>query len=116
MQVNLNELESAYEIQVSKIKSLGTPALKEIQDRIIFDTNPNLESYEAAKLTTVGTSKNGEFVSFINNGKLANISFPYLKTVSGNLAIVNNTKLDDITGFPELKSVENLLLGGTFEK
>ncbi|EJP61822.1 ecm33-like protein [Beauveria bassiana ARSEF 2860] len=115
MQVNLTDLESAYEIQVSNIKSLGTPALKEIQNGIKFDTNPNLETYEAANLTSVGTSKNGGSVSFINNGKLTNISFPLLKTISGDLTIVNNTKLEEITGFPELKSVENMLLGGSFE-
>ncbi|KAK8147498.1 hypothetical protein G3M48_001507 [Beauveria asiatica] len=116
MQVNLTDLQSAYEIQVSNIKSLDTPALKEIQNGIKFDTNPNLETYQAANLTNVGTSKNGGSVSFINNGKLTNISFPYLKTISGDLTIVNNTNLDEITGFPELKSVENMLLGGTFEK
>ncbi|KAM3448484.1 hypothetical protein MY3296_007763 [Beauveria thailandica] len=115
MQVNLTDLQSAYEIQVSNIKSLDTPALKEIQNGIKFDTNPNLETYQAANLTNVGTSKNGGSVSFINNGKLTNISFPYLKTISGDLTIVNNTNLNEITGFPELKSVENMLLGGTFE-
>ncbi|KAM3502754.1 hypothetical protein MY10362_004625 [Beauveria mimosiformis] len=116
MQVNLTDLESAYEIQVSNIKSLSTPSLKEIQNGIKFDTNPNLETYEAANLTNVGTSKNGGSVSFINNGELTNISFPVLKTISGDLTIVNNTKLNEITGFPQLKSVENMRFGGTFEK
>ncbi|TQV91159.1 hypothetical protein V2A60_009350 [Cordyceps javanica] len=115
MQVDLTNLESAYEIQVSNIKSLGTPSLTQIQNGIKFDTNPNLETYSAANLTSVGTSKNGGSVSFINNGKLANISFPLLKTISGDLTIVNNTNLDEITGFPSLKSVENMLLGGSFE-
>ncbi|ATY66513.1 GPI-anchored cell wall organization Ecm33 [Cordyceps militaris] len=115
MQVNLTNLQSAYEIQVSNVKSLGTPSLKEIQNGIKFDTNPNLESYSAANLTSVGTSKSGGSVSFINNAKLTNITFPLLKTISGDLTIVNNTKLDEITGFPELKSVENMLLGGNFE-
>ncbi|KAJ4159864.1 uncharacterized protein LMH87_007802 [Akanthomyces muscarius] len=116
MQVNLTELQSAYEIQISGVKSLSTPALEQIQNSIRFETNPNLETYEAANLTSVGTSKNGGSVSFINNAKLANISFPYLATISGDLTVVNNTKLDEITGFPELKSVENMLLGGSFEK
>ncbi|OAA58241.1 GPI-anchored cell wall organization protein Ecm33 [Cordyceps fumosorosea ARSEF 2679] len=115
MQVNLTQLQTAYEIQVSNIKGLGTPALKEIQNGIKFDTNPNLVSYEAGNLTSVGTSKSGGSVSFINNAKLMNISFPVLKTVSGDLTIVNNTKLDEITGFPMLQSVENMLLGGNFE-
>lgn len=116
MQVNLTELQSAYEIQISGVKSLSTPALEQIQNSIRFETNPNLESYEAANLTSVGTSKNGGSVSFINNAKLVNISFPFLATISGDLTVVNNTKLDEITGFPELKSVENMLLGGSFEK
>ncbi|KAM3504707.1 hypothetical protein MY11210_008249 [Beauveria gryllotalpidicola] len=115
MQVNLTDLQSAYEIQVSNIKSLGTPSLKEIQNGIKFDTNPNLETYQAANLTNVGTSKNGGSVSFINNGKLTNISFPVLKTISGDLTIVNNTNLDEINGFPNLESVENMLFGGSFK-
>lgn len=115
MQVNLTELETAEEIQVSNVKSISTPALTKVTNSFKFDTNPNLESFEAANLTSVGTSKNGGSVSFINNDKLTNISFPFLKTISGDLTIVNNTKLDEIMGFPELKSVENMLLGGTFE-
>lgn len=115
MQVNLTELESATEIQVSNIKSLDTPALKQLQTGIKFDTNPNLESYEAANLTTVGTSKSGGSVSFINNAKLVNISFPILKTINGDLTILNNTKIDSINGFPQLATVYNMLLGGNFE-
>ncbi|KAJ3479615.1 hypothetical protein NLG97_g8278 [Lecanicillium saksenae] len=114
MQVNLTELETAQQIEVSNVKSISTPSLKTIKNSLRFETNPNLETFEAGNLTSVGTSKNGGSVSFINNGKLANVSFPVLKTISGDLTIVNNTKLDQITGFPELKSVENMLLGGSF--
>ncbi|KAJ6785662.1 hypothetical protein PWT90_06007 [Aphanocladium album] len=115
MQVNLTELETAQEIQVSNIKSLDTPALKTIRNSLRFETNPNLETYEAGNLTSVGTSKNGGSVSFINNAKLTNVSFPLLTTISGDLTIVNNTKINEIDGFPQLKSVENMLLGGEFE-
>lgn len=116
MQVNLTQLESAAELQISNVASIDTPALKQVSNAMRFEANPNLETYEAANLTTVGTSKNGGSVSFINNAKLANMSFPVLKTISGDLTVVNNTKLDEITGFPELTTVYNMLLGGSFVK
>ncbi|KAJ2980380.1 hypothetical protein NQ176_g2675 [Zarea fungicola] len=115
MQVNLTELQSAYEIQISNVKSLDAPALTQVQSGLKFDTNPNLVSFQAANLTSVGTAKNGGSVSFINNAKLGNISFPLLKTIAGDLTVVNNTVLDEITGFPSLTTVYNMLLGGNFE-
>lgn len=116
MQVNLTELETAYELQISNVKSLYTPALTTVQLGIKFSNNPNLESYEAANLTSVGTSKNGGSVTFIQNPKLQNVSFPVLETISGDLTMVNNTKLEEIAGFPELTTVSNMRLGGNFEK
>lgn len=112
MDITMNDLESAAEIQLSNVKSFKVPALEEVTESIKFDNNPELESFAAPNLTKITDD-----VSFINNKKLSNVSMPLLESIGGGFTIQNNTAMDAIDGFPKLKTVSGgIILLGNFEK
>jgi hypothetical protein len=112
MELELNDLESATELQFGSIKSVKVPALESISKSLKFDRNPELTSFSAPNLTEVG-----EALAFINNRKLSNVSLPNLESIGGDLSLLNNTAMDGIAGFPELTSVGGgIRLGGNFEE
>lgn len=116
--VKMSDLESAFDIQVSDVKSFEVPALETIGSALRFENNSMIESFEANNLTLVGKNeKDGGSLSFNNNKALNNLSFPVLEKINGDLTIVNNTNLTALSGFPELTDVYGaLLLGGSFEE
>ncbi len=118
LDVKLSELESAFDIQVSDVKSFEVPVLETIGSALRFENNSMIESFEAQNLTLVGENeKDGGSLSFNNNNKLNNISFPVLEKINGDLTIVNNTNMTDLAGFPELTDIYGaLLLGGGFKE
>ena len=118
MNVTLSQLESAYDLQISDVSGFAVPALETIGSAMRFENNTNMESFEAKNLTKVGENeKEGGSLSFNNNKVLKNISFPVLEKINGDLTILNNTNLTEVSGFPELTSVYGaLLLGGNFEE
>lgn len=111
MEIDLDELESAEEIQIANVKAFRVPLLETVGASLKLDKCDNLESFMAPNLTKVKDA-----VSFINNKKLSNISLPLLKEIGGDLRIVNNTKLTDIDGFPKLETMASINFGGNFEK
>lgn len=116
--VKMSDLETAFDIQVSDVKSFEVPALETIGSALRFENNSMIESFEAKNLTLVGKNeKDGGSLSFNNNKALNNLSFPVLEKINGDLTIVNNTNLTELSGFPELTDVYGaLLLGGSFEE
>jgi hypothetical protein len=111
MEIDLNDLESASEIQIANVKSFKVPKLETVKASLKFDKCDNLESFSAPNLTKVTNA-----LSFINNKKLANITLPKLEEIGGDLRIVNNTKLEEINGFPKLESAASINFGGNFEE
>ncbi|KAF4121077.1 GPI-anchored cell wall organization protein Ecm33 [Geosmithia morbida] len=111
MEISMQKLESAAEIQIANVKSFQAPLLSNVSASLKFDKCDELKSFSAPNLTSVKDA-----VSFINNKKLTNISFPILKTIGGDLRIVNNTLLKTIDGFPKFESCASINFGGNFNQ
>lgn len=109
MQVSMEKLETAGEVDIRQVKSFSASALQTVQS-IKFNDSPELLSVSANNLTSVSAS-----LTFINNKKLTNISFTSLKTIKGDMTIQNNTALTALDGFSSLESCGNMLLAGSFE-
>lgn len=115
MNVTLSQLQTAKNLQISDVSGFAVPALEMVSEGMRFENNTNMESFEAKNLTQVGESeKEVGSLSFNNNKVLQNLSFPVLEKINGDLTILNNTNLTEISGFPELTSVYGaLLIGGS---
>ncbi|KAH7148653.1 hypothetical protein EDB81DRAFT_759034 [Dactylonectria macrodidyma] len=112
MEITMDKLELAAEIQISNVKSFSAPALTTITKSIKFDKNPEFKTFSAPNVTTITDD-----VSFINNKKLTNVSMPLLTKIEGGFTIQNNTAMEAIDGFPLLESVSGaIILRGSFEK
>lgn len=98
------DLTWAYNLTFRDVGSLSLPLLAAVNGSLGFYEN-TFDSISCPNLTTVG----GTF-SIDNNADLTNTSFPKLSTVEGGFQIANNTKLDSISGFPELSTI-----GGAFD-
>ncbi|QUC23245.1 uncharacterized protein UV8b_07486 [Ustilaginoidea virens] len=108
MQIKMNSLENAGELDFRSIKSFDAPILG-TASRVSFQESPELLSVSANNLTSIKDS-----LTLDNNKKLTNISFTALQTISGDMTIRNNTALMKINQFPELKSIGSVLLAGSF--
>ncbi|KAK7431698.1 cell wall protein Ecm33 [Neonectria magnoliae] len=112
MEITMDKLELAAEIQISNVKSFSAPALTKITKSIKFDKNPEFKTFFAPNVTSITND-----VSFINNKKLTNVSMPLLEKIQGGFTIQNNTAMETIDGFPLLESVSGgIILRGSFEK
>lgn len=112
MEITMNKLELAAEIQISSAKSFMVPALKEVTKSLKLNANPELKSFSAPNLTVIE-----ETLSLIDMNKLTNVSFPELEEIGGGFTIQNNTKLLAIDDFPKLEKVTGgVALRGSFEK
>ncbi|RGP81673.1 hypothetical protein FLONG3_160 [Fusarium longipes] len=112
MEIEMNKLELAAEIQISSAKSFEVPLLKEVTKSLKLNANPSLESFSAPNLTIIE-----ETLSLIDMNKLTNVSFPVLEEIGGGFTIQNNTKLKAIDDFPKLEKVTGgIALRGSFEK
>lgn len=112
MEITMNKLETAAEIQISSAKSFKVPALEEVTKSLKLSANPSLKSFSAPNLTTIT-----ETLSLVNMKQLTNISFPALEEIGGGFTIQNNTKLDSVDDIPKLKKVSGgIELRGNFEK
>ncbi|KAG6008983.1 hypothetical protein E4U21_003535 [Claviceps maximensis] len=108
MKVKLLNLQNAGELDFRSIESFVAPLL-ETAGRVSFQESPELLSISADNLTSIKNS-----LTLNNNKKLANISFTALKTIGGDMTILNNTALMKINTFPELKTIGSVLLAGSF--
>jgi aspartate 1-decarboxylase len=110
LKVTLNDLTWIANMSVQDTAQFLVPALEVVNGSIRFDNNL-FESFTAPNLTSVQTGD----ISFVSNNGLTNISFPELTSMGGGLLIANNTKLIDIDGFNELKTVGGAIkLRGNF--
>lgn len=110
MEISMDKLESASEIQIANVKSFSVAALETVDASLKLDECDNMESFAAPNLTKITDA-----LAFINNKKLTNVSLPLLKEIGGDLRIVNNTELTELDGFPKLESAASINMGGAFE-
>ncbi|KAG5927410.1 hypothetical protein E4U42_002282 [Claviceps africana] len=108
MKVQLANLKHAGELDFRSIQSFDASSL-ETAGRVSFQESPELLSVSANNLTSIKNS-----LTLNNNKKLANISFTALKTIGGDMTILNNTALMKINKFPQLKTIGSVLLAGSF--
>lgn len=99
VQAEFPNLQWAYNVSLANVSSIDIPSLSAVNGSLGFYSN-FIEGVSAPNLTNVGGT-----LALVANADLTNASFPELTTVRGGLLIANNTKLDDITGFPSLKRV-----------
>lgn len=86
------------------VSSIKIPSLATVNGSMGFYGN-YMDSIAAPNLTSVGSFATGVgSLAIVANGKLANITFPALKSVGGADQIANNTALHAIA-FPALTSV-----------
>lgn len=84
--------------------SVSVPSLETLNGSLGLYNN-GFETFSAPNLTSVG-----EAVAVVANEQLNNISFPLLTKINGNIQIANNSKLVEVDGLPQLKSI-----GGAFD-
>lgn len=112
LSVSMPNLVWIAEMTLANVTEFSAPSLEVVNGSARFDSN-YFQSFSAPNMTKTETGD----ISFINNGKLTNISFPSLTTISGGLTIVNNTLLEEINDFPLLKEVGGAIkLGGNFSE
>lgn len=111
MEIIMDKLELAAEIQISSAKNFSVPLLKEVTKSLKLNANPSLEFFSAPNLTIVE-----ETLSLVDMKKLTNVSFPMLEEIGGGFTIQNNTKLESIDDFPKLEKVTGAMaLRGSFD-
>lgn len=112
MEIIMNKLETAAEIQVSSAKNFSVPLLERVTKSLKLSANPQLTHFAAPNLTKID-----ETLSLIDMNKLTNISFPVLEEIGGGFTVQNNTKLESIDDLPKLEEVTGgINLRGNFEK
>jgi hypothetical protein len=87
-------------MEVQGLGAIELNALRTVNASMKFDKN-DFASFSAPNLTS---TTDGD-ISFINNGALTNLSMGALIRTGGGFTIQNNTALEKINGFPNLKQV-----------
>lgn len=104
-------LERARNITFRDAGIIELPSLEIVENSISF-VNNSIESLSLPNLTEVGES-----IAWVSNSQLTNISAPVLEDVGGAFQIANNTKLEELDGFPKLKQVGGAIdCAGTFKE
>lgn len=95
---------------IANVTEFSTPSLEVVNGSARFDSN-YFETFIAPNMTS---TESGD-ISFINNPSLTNITFSGLTKLGGALTVINNTRLEELTGFPKLADVGGAIqLGGNF--
>ncbi|KAJ2903249.1 GPI-anchored cell wall organization protein ecm33 [Zalerion maritima] len=100
LQVSFPDLVWIANMTISNVSDITVPSLEVVNGSMRFDSN-FFTDFSAPNMTN---TQDGD-ISFTGNSGLANVSFPLLTTVAGGFTIANNTKLEAIDGFPELKTI-----------
>ncbi|KAK5019539.1 hypothetical protein BJ546DRAFT_366509 [Cryomyces antarcticus] len=107
--VSFPNLVNAYDLDIANCTYLELPELVSVSNNLKLSWNSFL-SLELPNLTFTGGGLN-----ITNNNVLADIAFGHLVSVNGDLNILENPKLANLSGFPGLSSVgAKLDLTGAF--
>ncbi len=94
-------LDWAFNMTFRNCSQVNLPSLASVNGSMGFFDN-YFESFSAPNLTRTGP---GGSLVFVSNSRLTNISIPRLTAIGGTYQIANNTRLQKIDGFPDLKTV-----------
>ncbi|KAL2021791.1 hypothetical protein VTK56DRAFT_6565 [Thermocarpiscus australiensis] len=112
LEIDLPKLIWIANMTIANVTKFSAPSLRVVNGSARFDSN-YFESFNAPNLTE---TQSGD-ISFVGNGKLANMTFPKLTSIGGGLLIANNTELLKVDGFPELEQVGGAIkLRGSFDE
>mgnify|MGYP003361629360 CR=1 FL=1 len=103
LELIFNNLEWANNVTILGAGSVEFNALTKINQSIGFINN-TFTSLNMDNITAIGVTLN-----VVSNDDLTELSFSSLKTLGGALVVANNTKLTNITGFPELTTIGGAL-------
>lgn len=108
LKVEFPKLTFAFNMTLRNISSISIPLLESVNTTLGFYGN-YMTDIKAPNLTSVGGD-----LAIVGNGQLQNISFPELTTVSGGVTIANNSNLMSIDGFTSLKTTGAINMSGNF--
>ena len=100
LKVSLPNLIWIANMTIANVSDFSAPSLVTVNGSARFDSN-YFTSFSAPNLTTTSSGD----ISFVGNAGLTNVTFPVLTSIGGGLLIANNTNLDEINGFPKVKSI-----------
>jgi hypothetical protein len=111
LKISLPNLESAANLTFINVSDVSMPSLSKVAGA--FGTYfATFETFSAPNLTSTGND-----LAFVSCGMLTNLSFPQLTTIGGGFLIANNSQLETIDQFPQLKTVAGALnFAGVFDK
>ncbi|KAF2872556.1 hypothetical protein BDV95DRAFT_570058 [Massariosphaeria phaeospora] len=101
--VSFPNLENAFNLTFRNCSSVKVPSLASLNGSLGLYSN-GFSEFSAPNLTEIGGA-----LALVSNEQLSNLTFPKLTEVKFNLQIANNTKLDEVNGLPQLKTVGGAL-------
>ncbi|KAI5954325.1 hypothetical protein KGF54_002100 [Candida jiufengensis] len=104
IKINLPNLKKVKELSINNVKQLQLDNLEIVENSLILSNN-YFSSIKFLKLTRVGGTLN-----LSKHKDLEFIEFPILEEIEGGLVIVNNSLIEKINFFPNLK-----IIGGALE-
>ena len=103
MEISMPQLEWSNQITVLGARAINMPLLMHV-NRSMNIGNNTIKSMECKNLTEVEQT-----LAFIGNSELTEVDFPKLKVIGGGFKIHNNTKYQNISGFPKLETVRGAI-------
>lgn len=100
LEIDFPNLESAANLTFRNVTSISMPSLAEVGGSLGLYSN-YFESFSAPNLTSTGNT-----IAVIDSSELSNLTFPMLQTIGGGLQLANNSKLEAITGFDALETID----------
>lgn len=111
VEASFPELVWAMNVSLGDAGSISFPKLQKVNASISFVNNTFTDASFPA------LEEVGESLAFVSCTELTNLTAPKLETVGGTFQLANNTKLEEVKGFPALKSVGGAVdMSGVFEK
>lgn len=108
--VEFPNLEWAFNMTLRNISSITIDSLQTVNSTLGF-YGDLMTSISAPNLTQVMGD-----LAVVANPNLKNISMPLLKTVGGGFLVANNTDLEKINAFPSLKTTGAINFSGNFSE
>lgn len=104
VEINLPFLTTAHNMTFRDAKTINIANVSQVNSTLSF-VNTSVSSISVPKLSSIEGS-----LAIVSNHDLTNVSFPKLTQIGGGFQVANNSKLEKLSGFPELETV-----GGAIE-
>lgn len=111
IQISFPQLVWSMNMTLTGAGSIDLPKLQHINGSMNIG-NTTVQSISCKKLEGIEQT-----LAFIGNSAVTEMEFPLLKEIGGAFKIHNNSKMNDITGFPKLEQVRGAIdFVGNFDK